>query len=283
MLIKFLISIFTFITFNVLNFNLIFCDTMHQYQTGFQEPATPVMEGIIYLYDYVWIFLTFVLFFVAYMLARTVMLFKEDKSVNVSVTNQNVALEVVWTLTPALILAFIGGNSISHLYSSEEILSPQLDIIITGNQWFWTYEFMVFAKKVSIESHMIETDSLLLGECRNLEVDNSLILPVKTNIRLIVTSTDVIHSWAVPSFGIKIDAVPGRTNTGTLYIKREGRYFGQCSEICGKGHAVMPIAITAVDINKYNTYLHSLNVRNYSFIEEYKSLDFAKKSVQIFG
>jgi len=283
MLIKFLISIGTFFIFNFLNFNVIFCDTMHQYQIGFQEPATPVMEGIIYLYDYVWIFLTFVLFFVAYILARIIMLFKEDKLVNVSVTNQNVPLEIVWTLTPAVILAFIGGNSISHLYSAEEILSPQLDIIITGNQWFWTYEFMVFAKKVSIESHMIETDSLVLGECRNLEVDNSLILPVKTNIRLIVTSTDVIHSWAVPSFGIKIDAVPGRTNTGTLYIKREGRYFGQCSEICGKGHAVMPIAVTAVDINKYNTYLHSLNVRNYSFIDEYKSLDFIKKSVKIFG
>ena len=185
---------------------------------------------------------------------------------------------------PAIILSFIGGNSISHLYSAEEILSPQLDIIITGNQWFWTYEFMVFARKVAIESHMIETDLLTSGECRNLEVDNSLVIPIKTNVRIIVTSTDVIHSWAVPSLGIKIDAVPGRTNTGTLYIKREGRFYGQCSEICGKGHAVMPIVVTAVSAEKYNVYLHSINVRNYDFLEAYKNnYKFKLASTDILG
>lgn len=255
-----------------LNYNIISCDAPYSHQIGFQDPASPVMEGIAYLHDYIWVLLVFVLVFVSWMLFRTLVIFKENKENAVDPIVQNVPLEIVWTLTPAVILALIGGNSISHLYSAEEVLSPQLDIIVTGNQWYWTYEFMVFARKVTIESHMIDSDSLIFGECRNLEVDNSLILPVNTNIRLIVTSTDVIHSWAVPSLGVKIDAVPGRTNTGTVYIKREGRFFGQCSEICGKGHSVMPISVTAVSAENYNLYLHSLNVKNYDFISEYSTL-----------
>ena len=269
----FYISILSF--FVLLNFynSNVFCDAPLPNQIGFQDPATPVMEGILYLHDYIWCFLIFVMIFVSWFLARILILFKEDNNKSIYPVVENVPLEIVWTLTPAAILAFIGGNSISHLYSAEELLSPQLDIIVTGNQWFWTYEFMVFARKVAIESHMIETDQLAFGECRNLEVDNALVVPVKTNIRLIVTSTDVIHSWAVPSLGIKIDAVPGRTNSGSLYIKREGRFYGQCSEICGKGHAVMPIVVTAVSSEKYSTYLHSINVRNYDFLESYAGIN----------
>jgi len=279
----FYIVIFSFLLLNFYNSD-IFCDAPYPNQIGFQDPATPVMEGILYLHDYIWCFLIFVLIFVSWFLARILILFKEDKNVAFNPTVQNVPLEIVWTLTPAIFLSFIGGNSISHLYSAEEILSPQLDIIVTGNQWFWTYEFMVFARKVAIESHMIETDLLVSGECRNLEVDNALVLPVKTNIRVIVTSTDVIHSWTVPSLGIKIDAVPGRTNSGTLYIKREGRFFGQCSEICGKGHAVMPIVVNAVSAKKYNIYLHSINIRNYDFMESYAdNFKFESTSHQILG
>jgi len=253
----------------MLNFIKIFADAPYHNQISFQDPASPVMEGIVYLYDYVWIFLVFIVAFVGWLLVRSLSIFDEQNNYEIDPIAQNVPLEIVWTLTPAFILSFIGGNSISHLYSSEEMLSPQLDIIVTGNQWFWTYEFMVFTKKVTIESHMIESDSLTLGECRNLEVDNPLILPIKTNIRVIVTSTDVLHSWTVPSLGIKLDAVPGRTNASSLYIKRPGRFYGQCSEICGKGHAVMPIVVTAVSTSDYNVYLHSLNIRNYSIIKNY--------------
>jgi cytochrome c oxidase subunit 2 len=257
-----MIQLFFIISFLILVFfNLsIVCDAPNSYQVGFQDPATPVMESIMYLHDYIWIFLVFIIIFVCRFLFRILVLFKEEDSKKVVPTVQHVPLEIVWTLTPAVILSFIGGNSITHLYSSEEILSPQLDIIVTGNQWFWTYEFMVFSKKVTIESHMIDADSLELGQLRNLEVDNSLIIPIKTNVRLIVTSTDVIHSWAVPSLSIKIDAVPGRTNTGTLFIKRPGQFFGQCSEICGKGHAVMPIKVVGVSSKDYLKFLHSINV-----------------------
>lgn len=248
---------------------MVFLDAPVPGQISFQDSASPVMEGILYLHDYIWIYLIAIIFFVSWMLARTLILFKESSSKGVTATVQNVPLEIVWTTAPAVILALIAGNSISHLYSAEEVSTPTIDVVITGNQWFWTYELMVFAKKVAFESHMVSTSDLTEGGCRNLEVDNPLVLPIETNIRLIVNSTDVIHSWAVPSLGIKVDAVPGRTNSTTLYIKRVGRYYGQCSEICGKGHAVMPIVVIGVEPSDYNVYLHMLNVKERSFIQSY--------------
>jgi len=243
------------------NYILAFNDAPHPKQISFQDPASPVMEGIIFLHDYIWNFLMFILIFVSWMLFRILVLFKEKETQGIFPVTQNVPLEIIWTSIPAVILAFISAASISHLYSAEEALLPVLDIIIIGSQWYWTYEFMVFTKKVSVESHMIETEDLLLGECRNLEVDKFLMLPTETNIRLLVTSTDVIHSWTIPSLGIKIDAVPGRINEGKLYINRSGVFYGQCSEICGKGHAVMPIKVVSVSKEEYNTYLHFINYR----------------------
>jgi len=252
------LTIFTFIMFPA---SLAYNDAPHYNQITFQDPASPVMEGILFLHDYVWNYLVFIFVFVSWMMVRIVMLFKENDNQKVIPTVANVPLEIVWTSVPALILAFIGAASISHLYSAEEALFPTIDIVIIGSQWYWTYEFIVFTKKVSIESHMVDTDDLLLGECRNLEVDNPLILPVETNIRLLMTSTDVIHSWTIPSLGIKVDAVPGRINEGNIFIKRPGNFYGQCSEICGKGHSVMPIKVIAVSKEDYNIYLHFVNYR----------------------
>lgn len=262
-------------TFSLISYSfylncLVFLDSPFPRQVSFQDPATPVMSGIIYLHDYIWGFLIFTLIFVTWMLARILVLFAENETRKVITVVQNVPLEIVWTLTPAAILALIAGNSISHLYSSEESLNPALDVIIVGNQWFWTYEFMVFKKKIAIESHMVETCDLKIGDLRLLEVDNPLILPVETCVRLLVTSTDVIHSWAVPSLGIKIDAVPGRINATNVYIQRLGTFRGQCSEICGRGHAVMPIVVTSVSKEDYNIYLHLMNIRD-------KGLFFKKK------
>ena len=237
------------------------CDAPRAYQIGFQDPATPVMSGIIFLHDYIWGFLIFILIFVSWMLARILILFNEESTKKVDYIVQNVNLEVFWTITPALILMFIAGNSISHLYSTEELLNPSLDIIVIGNQWYWTYEFMVFKNKVSLESHMIDENDLILGELRLLEVDNRLVLPIETSIRILVTSTDVIHSWAVPSLGIKVDAVPGRINETNVYLQREGVFRGQCSEICGRGHAIMPIVVLGVSKEEYNVYLHMVNIR----------------------
>lgn len=245
----------------ILPFNILM-DAPFRNQIGFQDPATPVMAGIIYLHDYIWGFLIFVLIFVGWMLLRILILFKEDNKKRINYLSQNVILEIVWTVTPAFILMLIAGSSISHLYSSEEFLNPSLDVIVVGNQWFWTYEFMVFSKKITIESHMIETEDLLEGEIRLLEVDNPLILPVETSIRLLINSNDVLHSWAVPSLGVKVDAVPGRLNETIIYLNREGTFRGQCSEICGRGHAVMPIVVKGVSQQDYSFYLHLLKLKN---------------------
>ena len=257
------------------NFKIL-CDAPLHYQNGFQDPATPVYEGTIFLHDLIWIFLIFIVFFVSWMLFRIIALFKENDNNKIVPTTQNIPLETIWTITPAIILTLIAGNSISHLYSSEEALTPSIDVIVTGNQWYWAYEIMVFDKKVTFESHMVPDEDLKIGELRNLEVDNPLILPVETTIRVIVNSNDVIHSWAVPSLGVKIDAVPGRTNIGTIFAKREGRFYGQCSEICGKGHGYMPIVVVVTDQMQYLIYLHymyltateskvHLNFLNYDF------------------
>ena len=234
------------------------CDAPLHYQNGFQDPATPVFEGTIFLHDLIWVFLIFIVFFVSWMLFRIVILFKENAGTRVISTTQNIPLESIWTITPAFILTLIAGNSISHLYTSEEALTPAIDVIITGNQWFWSYEILVFDKKITFESHIVPDEDLKIGELRGLEVDNPLILPVETTIRIIVNANDVIHSWAVPSLGVKIDAVPGRTNTGTIFAKREGRFYGQCSEICGKGHGYMPIVVIATNKEQYQAYLHYL-------------------------
>ena len=233
--------LFNILFYFLVSLTTIYGDAPYQGQIGFQDPASPVMESISSFHDFLWFFLIFILVFVSYFLCIILIMFKENVNNKVTSTVMHVPLEAFWTCSPALVLSFIGGNSIAHMYSAEEILSPQVDIVIVGNQWYWTYEFMVFTKKITIESHMIEHDQLEIGQCRNYEVDNALVLPTETNIRLIVTSNDVIHCWAVPSLGIKIDAVPGRLNTGTLFINREGQFYGQCSEICGKGHGIMPI------------------------------------------
>lgn len=259
------------------------CDAPVKYQGSFQDPATPMFEGTIFLHDLIWAFLFFVVIFVTWMLGRTLILFKENPKQKVNPITQNVTLETVWTLSPAMILALLAGNSISHLYSVEEALTPSMDVVITGNQWFWIYEILAFDKKITFESHMIAEDDLKIGELRNLEVDNPLVLPIETNIRLIVNSNDVIHSWAVPSLGIKIDAVPGRTNVGYLYIKREGRFYGQCSEICGKGHAYMPIVVVSTNSLEYLIYLHYIYLEDYTFYKRWINLEFNNIKKEIFG
>lgn len=239
---------------------IIYCDAPFKYQVSFQDPATPVMSSIIFLHDYIWNFLIFIIIFVTWMLCRILILFSEHPSRKIIPIVHNTALEVVWTLSPAGILALIAGNSISHLYSAEEYFTPAFDVMIVGNQWYWTYEMMAFDSKVVLESRGIEVDKLVLGELRLLEVDYPLVLPVNTTVRLLVTANDVLHSWAVPSLGVKMDACPGRLNEVNVYIEREGTFRGQCSEICGKGHAAMPIVVQAVSIEEYLVYLHFLTI-----------------------
>lgn len=408
-------------------FNKFFLDSPVDWQCSFQNPATPVMEGIIWLHNYIMFFLIIVVVVVFWFLCRSMYLFRSKQQFNYNSEdfafsneeamefNHDPVIETIWTIAPAFILISIAIPSFSLLYSMDEVINPTITLKIIGHQWYWSYEFdnifrvdhvfdyailsddkakwfnvlycrtkeanqkfnkvfslaksllepksktlvklfyfryflmkyivmapdpsgrlfkpvyhlwtmarfsiypkfhpllsdifgpithfksmmplnkekintlnQVIVTQFSIfssicfegrtlrsidlviggvhfDSYMINSNDLISGGLRLLEVDNRLILPTSTNIRLLVTSADVIHSWAVPSFGIKIDAIPGRLNQVPLYIKREGFFYGQCSELCGVNHGFMPISVQAVDYNTFvkwirlNTNPKSLN------------------------
>ena len=163
-------------------------------------------------------------------------------------------LEIIWTLIPCVILYLIATPSLALLYSLDEVVAPTLTFKVIGHQWYWSYEFSDLGKDMKFDSYMITTDDLKLGQYRNLDVDNQVILPVNTHIRAIITSGDVLHSWSVNSLGIKVDAVPGRLNQASIFIKREGVFYGQCSEICGVQHGFMPIVVKAVSVENFISY-----------------------------
>jgi len=169
-------------------------------------------------------------------------------------------LEIVWTIFPAIILLFLATPSFALLYSLDELIDPDITLKIIGHQWYWTYEYSDFLKlssgeSITFDSYMISTNDLVKGSFRLLEVDNRVMLPIGAHIRLLVTAADVLHSWAVPSFGIKVDACPGRLSQASLFIKREGLFFGQCSEICGVNHGFMPIAVKSISAENFLSWI----------------------------
>jgi cytochrome c oxidase subunit 2 len=235
-------------------------DSSTPWQMSFQDAATPVMEGIINLHHDLMFFITLILFFVLVVLIRTLLYFHKDS--NISGTARNVVhgttIEIIWTVLPSIILIIVALPSFALLYSIDEIVDPALTIKCIGHQWYWSYEYSDFQKQLGVinfDSYMIPEDELEIGELRLLEVDNRIVLPINTHIRVLVTATDVLHSWAVPSLGIKMDACIGRLNQTSMFILREGVFFGMCSEICGVGHANMPIVVEAVAVKNYITWL----------------------------
>lgn len=235
------------------------------YQFGFQDPATSVMEGVLNLHHDIAFFMILILVFVGWMMYRTIYLFNwsNNKTWYYEVVNKgngeqfpsivyhHSALEIIWTIIPCIILLFISVPSFCLLYAIDDCKLPWWTVKVIGNQWFWTYEInsnLLVNSLVSFEwtfdSYMCLTDNLLVGHLRLLEVDWRLVLPKNSNIRLLVTSTDVLHCWALPAAGIKIDACPGRLNEVYLNFKRDGIFYGQCSEICGINHGFMPIVVT---------------------------------------
>ena len=206
-------------------------------------------------------FIVIVSIFVSWMLVRTLWHFEKSQNVTASTLSHGTLIEVVWTVTPAIILLIIAVPSFSLLYAMDEIISPAITIKTLGHQWYWSYEYSDytnnFDEAIVFDSYMIPEEDLDLGQLRLLEVDNRLVVPVNTHIRVIVSAADVLHSWAVPSLGIKCDAIPGRLNQTSMFIKREGLYYGQCSEICGINHGFMPILVEAVSLPNYITWIYN--------------------------
>lgn len=174
----------------------------------------------------------------------------------------NTFLEIVWTIIPTIILVFIAIPSFALLYAYDEPDSnPYVTIKVIGHQWYWSYEYSDYSSDSTVEfdSYMLSEEDLYKGQLRLLEVDNRVVLPVGASIRVLVTSGDVLHSWAIPSMGIKVDAIPGRLNQVVTFITRPGVYYGQCSELCGVNHGFMPIVIEAVSISDYMDWLQEGN------------------------
>jgi cytochrome c oxidase subunit 2 len=263
-------------SFSSLNLFILPVVNANDWQFGFQPPATSIMEGIISFHDDLMVFLTFILVSVMYVMAVCIFFFARTKKNNTSIRfNHASTLEVVWTIIPALILIIIAIPSFSLLYSMDEIIEPIFTIKVLGHQWYWSYELieseslqailspfvsganesLSFATSVgeAFDSYMIPEDELytrddLLSQIRLLTVDNHLFIPTEIPTRILVSSADVLHSWAVPTLGVKIDACPGRLNQTSLFIKHEGIFYGQCSEICGVNHGFMPIGIYSSDV-----------------------------------
>jgi len=236
-----------------------FCDAPEAWQLYFQEAATPTMEGIINLHNDIMAIITFIAIFTMWMLFRTIYLFDSSRNKVASKVVHGMTIELIWTIVPSLILIFIAIPSFALLYSMDEVIDPAITLKVIGHQWYWSYEYSDYNTSeedtIAFDSYMIAEDDLELGQIRLLEVDNRVILPVNTHIRVLLTSTDVIHAWAIPSLGIKCDAYPGRLNQVNTFIKREGIFHGQCSELCGVNHGFMPIVVEAVSLNDYVSWV----------------------------
>nr|YP_009231971.1 cytochrome c oxidase subunit II [Bolma rugosa]AMA07319.1 cytochrome c oxidase subunit II [Bolma rugosa] len=214
-------------------------------QLGFQDAASPLMEQLIYFHDHAMLVLILIISLVAY---AAVALMTNSFLSRYVLEGQEI--ETIWTILPAVILIFLALPSLRLLYLLDEVGSCVLTIKSIGHQWYWSYEYSDFLN-IEFDSYMIPSDELESGQFRLLEVDHRAVVPVNADIRVLVTSADVIHSWAVPSLGVKADAVPGRLNQLSFFIKYPGVFYGQCSEICGANHSFMPIVLEAVEINDF--------------------------------
>lgn len=245
-------------TINI-NINLDFCDFARAWQIGFQDPATLTIAGIVRLHDDIIAVLIGVGIFVFWILYRAVIRFENNPTPEIF--THSTALEIAWTIIPALLLIYIAGPSFALLYSIDEFVKPDLTVKVVGNQWYWSYEFDSYISKktrkgFSFQSYILPDEKLPLGGLRLLEVDNHVLLPVNKTIEILVTSNDVLHSWAVPSLGIKIDACPGRLNQVFARLERKGTFYGQCSEICGVNHGFIPIVVRGVSYEEFINWVH---------------------------
>lgn len=224
------------------------------WQLGLQPPATPIMERIASFHGLLLGVITLISLFVLALLAYTCWRFREDRNPVPSRQSHNTALEVVWTAVPVLILVIIAVPSFKLLYFQDVLPKTELTVKAIGKQWLWSYEYPDNGN-FTFDALLLEDDELEDGQMRLLETDNTVVLPVQTHVRLQVTASDVLHSWTVPAFGVKIDAVPGRLNEVWIYVNEPGTYYGQCSELCGLRHGFMPITVKAVPRPEFDAWV----------------------------
>nr|YP_002317288.1 cytochrome c oxidase subunit II [Anguilla luzonensis]ACF71018.1 cytochrome c oxidase subunit II [Anguilla luzonensis]BAG84147.1 cytochrome c oxidase subunits II [Anguilla luzonensis] len=220
----------------------------HPSQLGFQDAASPLMEELLHFHDHALMIVLLISVLVLYIIVAMV----TAKVTNMFILDSQ-EIEIVWTVLPAAILILIALPSLRILYLMDEINDPHLTIKAIGHQWYWSYEYTDY-EDLGFDSYMIPTQDLTPGQFRLLETDHRMVVPMESPVRVLVTAEDVLHSWAVPSLGVKMDAVPGRLNQTAFIAARPGVYYGQCSEICGANHSFMPIVVEAVPLQHFENW-----------------------------
>lgn len=257
---KVILMFITIISTFVLSSTKVSCDAPRAWGLYFQDSASPQMEALVELHDNIMYYLVAILFVVGWIQAAIIRNFERSKSpISNKYLNHGTLIELIWTITPALILVLIAFPSFKLLYLMDEVTDPSLSVLAEGHQWYWSYEYPDFLNSdgdfVEFDSYLVPESDLEEGSLRMLEVDNRVILPEITHTRFILTAADVIHSFAIPALGIKCDAYPGRLNQFSVLINRLGTFYGQCSEICGILHSSMPIVLESVPLGKFLSWL----------------------------
>ena len=245
------------------NNNIIYNDSPEPWGIGFQDGASPAFSGILDLHNSIFFYLTVIAILVFWMLGSTIYNFNYNKSkITYKYLVHGTILEVVWTIFPAVLLLAIAIPSFRLLYILDEVTLPTITIKVTGHQWYWSYEYSDYETEsgdpIEFDSYLVPESDLEMGQYRLLEVDNPIFFPENTHVRLIVTSTDVLHDFALPAAGVKIDATPGRLNQTSIIAERTGTFYGQCSEICGVWHGFMPIAVESVTVQDFLSFLNEM-------------------------
>lgn len=212
---------------------------------GLQDRASPLIEQLIFFHDHALLILVIITVLVGYLIF--ILFFNNYINRNLL---HGQTIEIIWTILPAIVLLFIAFPSLRLLYLLDEIYEPSLTLKSIGHQWYWSYEYSDFIN-IEFDSYIIPTNELSIDSFRLLDVDNRVVLPINSQIRILVTAADVIHSWTVPALGVKVDGTPGRLNQTNFLINRPGLFYGQCSEICGANHSFIPIVIESIPVNYF--------------------------------
>nr|AML26797.1 cytochrome c oxidase subunit II [Leiodidae sp. BMNH 1274772] len=218
-----------------------------------QDSASPLMEQLMNFHDHALMILIMITMLVSYMMTTIF-----TNKFNYRFLLEGQLIELIWTIIPTVTLIFIAFPSLYLLYLLDELLNPLISMKTIGHQWYWSYEYSDFNNN-EFDSYMINNNDMSLKSFRLLDVDNRIILPFNSQIRMIVTSMDVLHSWTIPSLSVKIDATPGRLNQISFNMNRTGLFFGQCSEICGANHSFMPIVIESISTKFFIKWMNLIN------------------------
>ncbi len=281
MVYKNLMRLIAYTLLSLLTYGQLVAEQPKDWQLGFQKSASKSMSDIVLFHDYMLLpIITAITVFVLFLVIYACIRFRATKNKIASQTSHNTTIEIIWTLVPCLILIIMAVPSFKVLYSQDKVPPADVTVKAIGYQWYWGYEYP--DENIIFDSYMIEDKDLKANQPRLLSVDNEVVVPVNKNIKVLITANDVLHAWALPSFGVKRDAVPGRINETWFRADRTGTFYGQCSELCGIKHAFMPITVRVVTDEEYKKWLleakekfaKEIIEKDYKVVKKFKEEDF---------